>query len=306
MVIPSISVVIGTYNQKPVLEKVLTSFLDQTLPKDQFEIVVVDSTSTDGTPDMVRSLSDRLPVRVTVQENAGKAAARNRGAREAIADLILFTDGDLLAHPNLLAEHVKAQAAAKSPRCFQGLEYNMSRLDWPPKPDQLHAIVPNRYQNHQRIGWFYWLTGNLSVSKAIFLGIGGFDETFTGYGFEDIECGYRLHKQGVDLVYLKTAINYHYHLITPDVEVARADKKGRSAAFFYTKHPELKWYVGLNPISTGIHSLISPNGRVITMAQQAMKAHAPGTWQYRLAGWFLHEYGYLAGAKDALRTGNFQ
>lgn len=305
MSLPKISVVIGTFNQKPILERVLTSFLDQTLPKSEFEIVIVDSTSSDGTPEMVASFADRLNVRVIVQPNTGKAAARNRGAREASAPLLLFTDGDLIAHPNLLSEHVNAHQNSQGPRCYQGLEYNMTRLDWPPTPDQLKPIVPNRVRNGQKIGWYYWLTGNLSVPKSTFLTLGVFDEEFTGYGFEDIECGYRLFKAGIFLFYLKTAINYHYHLITPEVEVERAEKKGRSAALFYKKHPELKWYLGMNPVSLWVHGQLSASGYWVTLARSTMKTNH-GNWKYRLSGWFLHEFGYLTGATDALRTGRFQ
>lgn len=80
---PLISVVIGTYNQKDVLKQVLDGFQAQSLDSELFEVVVVDSSSDDGTGQMMSEYPAKFGFNPIVQANEGKAAARNRGEASA-------------------------------------------------------------------------------------------------------------------------------------------------------------------------------------------------------------------------------
>ncbi|PLT27788.1 glycosyltransferase family 2 protein [Peribacillus deserti] len=60
-----------------------------------------------------------------------------------------------------------------------------------------------------RFSWINFCSGNVSVSKELFIKAGGFDESFVGFGLEDWDLGYRLHKQGTRFIHDKTAIAYH-------------------------------------------------------------------------------------------------
>lgn len=91
-----ISVVIPAFNRATVLPVTLRSLLAQTLPAG--EIIVVDDGSTDGTAEIAESFGD--PIRVIRQENAGPAAARNRGFKESTGEFIHFFDSDDVALPN--------------------------------------------------------------------------------------------------------------------------------------------------------------------------------------------------------------
>ena len=86
-----VSTVIPTYNRRTQVLGAIASVLRQTVPVD--EIIVVDDGSTDGTPECIR---DRFgsSVKVVQQKNAGAAAARNRGIREAQGEWIAFLDSD--------------------------------------------------------------------------------------------------------------------------------------------------------------------------------------------------------------------
>ena len=103
----TITVVIPTYNRKEILRKCLAALFDQTLPKDDYEIVIVDDGSTDGTGEMVKAVAEDAPcgVRYFQQENRGPAAARNAGIRNAKGQIILFAGDDSIATPILLEEH---------------------------------------------------------------------------------------------------------------------------------------------------------------------------------------------------------
>lgn len=73
------SVVVPAYNAESTIGSCLEALLNQSLPREQYEIIVVDDGSTDGTAGVVR----KYPVRLIQQENLGPAAARNVGAQEA-------------------------------------------------------------------------------------------------------------------------------------------------------------------------------------------------------------------------------
>lgn len=101
---PDISVIIPAYNREDVLPVTLRSLLRQTLPA--AEIIVVDDGSTDGTAEVAESFGES--VRVIRQENAGPAAARNRGFRESTGEFIHFFDSDDVALPNKHEVQVEA------------------------------------------------------------------------------------------------------------------------------------------------------------------------------------------------------
>ena len=292
-----VSVVIGTYNQCEKLEKVLDGFNEQTLPFSDFEVLVVDSTSDDGTHDMFDRFEAKFNFRPIIQKNAGKTGARNRGIQDSTAPLILITDADIIPHPKLLETHLDAHKNAKEPCTFEGLTYNMDRYEWPAPKEILHPYIREKLKDGQKIGWWYFLTGNLSFSRSLINEIGIFDSNFTNYGWEDLELGYRFFKKGIPHLYLEDAINYHYHVISKVEEIDRCELKGESAAIFYRKHPELKWFLGMNPISMFFHQRISYKGNFCAMLKKWLKK--TGVRQ-KIAVWFLSEHQYLTGLKNAL------
>lgn len=89
-----ISVIIPTYNRDFFLPKAIDSVLNQT--HRNFELIVVDDGSTDSTAELVAGYQqvDGRKIIYLRQENAGPAAARNRGIRAASYDLLAFLDSD--------------------------------------------------------------------------------------------------------------------------------------------------------------------------------------------------------------------
>ena len=117
---------------------------------------------------------------------------------------------------------------------------------------------------------------------------------FQNYGWEDIEMGYRLFQKNVPLRYLKGAINYHYHVISKEEEVERNVDKGDSARILLRKHPELKWFLGLNPLSTWVFNKIFPEGRVYNQIKDQW-SKSTIKLKRNFSFWFLKEYHYLKG-----------
>lgn len=95
---PKITVGISTYNRKDLLRLSLQSVLDQTF--DDYEIIVVDDGSSDGTGDMVRR--EFPQVRYIYKVNGGDASAKNLVAKEAKGKYLLFNDSDDCFYPDTL------------------------------------------------------------------------------------------------------------------------------------------------------------------------------------------------------------
>ena len=290
---PLISVILGTYNQKTILEKVLPEYEKQTLAKTEFEIIVVDSESTDGASDWLLSYTPKFQFKALIKPNQGKAAARNRGVKEARGKWILITDADMIPHPELIQKHLDFQQSLTYPACAEGLTFNMHQLQWPTDSANLMPLIGSNPKTRTRMGWFYFLTGNLSFLKSLFESYQGFDESFQGYGWEDLELGYRLKKAGVPLYYLREAINYHYHVVPKDEEIRRNIDKGLSAKLLLAKHPELQWFLGLNPLSRFIFPKIQEGGAFYSWMQKNYRSSSP--FLHRLGFWFLKEHAYLKG-----------
>lgn len=99
-----ISIIIPLYDKSAYIERALASIAAQTLT--DYEVIVVDDGSRDDGPDKVRRWNDGR-VRLVQQPNAGPGAARNRGIREAGADLLAFLDADDEWTPTYLAQSVR-------------------------------------------------------------------------------------------------------------------------------------------------------------------------------------------------------
>ena len=289
-----ISVVIGSYNQKDRLKKVIEGYaLQETTVR--FEVVIVDSFSTDGTPQMIAECS-HLPFHLNFiqRENpSGKAEARNIGVRESTGDLIIISDADMIPDKGFVEAHYNAHQRSHSACCFEGLAYNLDNYDWPLSKAPEKTQVPNKYQDGDALDWYYFLTGNISFPKSIFSVEQGFSLDFKNYGWEDLELGYRFKKRDIPLMYLTTAVNYHYHVITDEEKVERKYTMGQSAQIFIQKHPELKWFLGLNPVSVFLRKRLSRQNFIYRMIQRLKdsKVAALRSFSY----WFLGEYNYLTG-----------
>jgi glycosyltransferase involved in cell wall biosynthesis len=132
-----VSVIIPTYNRKHLLALAIDSVLDQTFSN--FELLVIDDGSDDGTKELVASYGSRI--RYVAQENLGVAAARNTGIRAAAHDLLAFLDSDDRFTPEKLA--VQAAAMTCQP------EYLVSHTDetW-----FRHGRILNQKTRHARAG----------------------------------------------------------------------------------------------------------------------------------------------------------
>jgi glycosyltransferase involved in cell wall biosynthesis len=97
-----ITVIICTHNQADYLEKSLMSIDSQTLPKERFEIIVVDNASQDHVQEILQNFSSMRNLRYIYEPNLGLSFARNKGWQNAHGDYVAFMDCDAVACPDWL------------------------------------------------------------------------------------------------------------------------------------------------------------------------------------------------------------
>lgn len=104
-----ISVVICTWNRADLLGRALERLASISVPKDlAWEVLVIDNNCRDHTQSIVRSFAGRLPIRSVIELTQGLSAARNRGITESRAELLLWTDDDVLVGDAWLRSYAKA------------------------------------------------------------------------------------------------------------------------------------------------------------------------------------------------------
>ena len=235
-----VSVVIPTYNRRPILEKCLLALEQQQTsgtPVERYEVVVVDDGSTDGTPTWLRQNTDRFAhVRLIEQVHGGPAEGRNRGVEHARGDVIVFIDSDLVVTPVFLAKHAEALQLSWSRTgdqlCFTyGAVINTANFEEPTK--ERHKL--------RDLSWAYFATGNVAIDRSILQRSGLFDTGFRLYGWEDLELGERLRRMRVRLIKCPDAVGYHWHPALSLDQIPRLieveGERARMGLLFYRKHP---------------------------------------------------------------------
>ncbi|GLJ15433.1 hypothetical protein SUGI_0253380 [Cryptomeria japonica] len=237
------SVIIPTYNRLPILSKCLKAVEEQSNYRE----------------------SGIKEYEVLQQNHGGAARARNLGFLHSRGSVIVFIDSDMVVTPDFLKDH-----ARELYQCFltdgDDATFTYGRV-----------INTHNFENPQSepfkltdYSTAFFATGNIAISRkrlaqaAAMLGElseGPFDTKFSEYGWEDLELGVRLKKGGAKLKHAPAAVGYHWHpAFSYDqlpMQIEQEKQRGRSAAYFYQKHPvysdnlslQRHWY---RHFSTGI------------------------------------------------------
>lgn len=197
--IPRLSVVVATYNRGALLERLLEQLSQQTLAPETYEVVVVDDGSATPCAPRLASLRTPYALRVETQANAGAAAARDRGIRAARGELIVIVDDDMQVGPGFLAGHL-ARHTDGSRKVVLGRILPGGSESEMPLFERWHAALLDRMAANVAAGrqvprGVHLYTGNVSLRRADYLAVGGFDPSFALT--EDSELGLRLEESGV-------------------------------------------------------------------------------------------------------------
>ena len=197
---PRVSVIVPHYNDPAGLDLCLRSLTAQTLPREEFEIIIADNASPQGAEAIERAIAGRARM-VTVTEK-GAGPARNGGVAVATGEVLAFIDADCVAEPEWLEEGLKALAGHD----FIGGRVKVSAVD-PAKPtpaEAFESVFAFNFQDYiERKG--FTGSGNMFVPRAIFEKVGGFRKGVS----EDIEWSHRARGMGYRLGYAPGAVIAH-------------------------------------------------------------------------------------------------
>ncbi len=225
--------VIIPYYQTPAetLARTLAALEGQTYPRHLFDVVIVDDGSKPPLEPPRSTRSTPVDVKVVRQERRGFGAprARNTGVRAAAHDILLFLDSDMLAEAGWIAAHARwhhvvsdaLTLGSHSHVAVDDLDAETIRrrpgslselfLDRPVDPPWIESHLGRTNNLTSRADDLFRVveSGNLGVSRSFFELTGGFDESFTRWGMEDTELGYRAHTRGGLLVPVRDASAWH-------------------------------------------------------------------------------------------------
>jgi glycosyltransferase involved in cell wall biosynthesis len=259
------SIIIPTYNRLPILQKCLSALEIQTFNSHivtNYEIVVVDDGSTDGTIEWLKTSTTELPhVKVYEQAHQGASAARNLGVEKAQGDTIIFIDSDLIVTPIFLQSHadtlLQGQKELGNDKLFTyGAVINTANFENP-------TAEPYKVTDFSNA---YFATGNVAIARHWLLEVGLFDLGFSLYGWEDLELGVRLKNLGIKMIKCPDAVGYHWHpafsldriprLIEQEIE------RGKMGVVFYQKHPtmDVKMMVQMTVFHRILWNILSVGG----------------------------------------------
>ncbi len=192
---PRISVIIPTYDRHRLLSSALESLVHQSIPKHQYEVIVVDDGSADRTPEICKRFSADLSMKYLRLNHSGLSAAKNLGLFASTGSIVLFFDDDGIADKDFLQQHIKAHE--------EHTHENIAVLGystWAPSP-QPTSVMQHLYDTRgciydalkdaQIIDSTCLHVGCWSCKRSFLVRHGGFKQQLES-GLEDFELGRRL------------------------------------------------------------------------------------------------------------------
>jgi GT2 family glycosyltransferase len=222
---PLIAVIILTIDQRQQTLRCLEHLLRQHDEDIDFDVLVWDNGSTDGTAAAVASTYPDVIARESAV-NLGVAGGRNAAAAAAIdqlePDLLLFLDNDMVVEPGFVAELARpfmndtvgviGQAQAKlrladSPELLNdGGGFRLQLWLGRTRPVGFGEVDAGQFDHPSKC---ICCGGAMMTRTRVFQSLGGFDEAFNPFGPEDLDFSLRVQREGFEAWYVPQAVAYH-------------------------------------------------------------------------------------------------
>lgn len=238
------SVVIPTRGRHDLLQNVYRSLTSQqNIDPSDFELIII-ADGLDEPGELPFPAHHRIKTHYQTIPHGGPAVARNRGVSLAQGKFVLFIGNDTIADRNLIAEHCSFHADHDAAACLGSIRTPPELLQ-----TNLEQFLQLGSQFHiptssGEVDFWHFYTANISVPLAIFHELGGFDESFSAAGWEDIEFGYRLSKK-YSIWFNPAALVEHRHPTSLEQFGKRQVMLGCDTHLLLHKHPELDQYFKL-------------------------------------------------------------
>lgn len=234
-----ISVIIPTYNNCTDLAKTLASLADQHIHhEDEYEVIVVDDGSTDDTSSIVEEAKSAIRNLTYVfrarDAKSCRSRTRNMGMQASRGEVLTFLDSGVIVPNDFIAktaqyyrhrtdrlvlvhyiyglfvpydEHISLQYVQVND-LYEDKSSVIHHHEFRDFRESLFEACQYQIQ-HLAAPWALGWTAALTVHRELAEEVGGFDETFTGWGSEDTDFCYRIYKQGGTFVATKEAYAIH-------------------------------------------------------------------------------------------------
>lgn len=205
--VPRISAIIPSYQRPELLRKAVLSVFEQDLPKEQFELIVVDSSPNGGDAASIADLLKESPCafRCLVKEAEGAGSSRNYGSRQACAEILAFMDNDCKASPQWLREILTAFDEDPEIGLVQGKTL--------PDPEGRLGVFTHYIDVRQEN--FIYEAANVGYRRAAFEQVDGFPlfdpaaKTRKPFGGEDLVLAWNVKKRGWKSCFAANALVHH-------------------------------------------------------------------------------------------------
>jgi len=230
----TVSVVVPVFNPGAFLEELLASLAAQDFDQ-EWELILADNGTTDGSLQVVEQFSETISVQVVdATARRGPAFARNVGASAAESDWLAFCDADDVTSPGWLSALYSMRESADFIAGSLDIErLNSPELVWLRGGAKLSQSVLHGPQDFLPFA----LSGNFLIGRRLYLDSGGFDEEVYGgptlFGGEDIDFSWRLQLAGHTIGYADEAVIYwRFRTTTYGIfKQARAYRRGYAVLF---------------------------------------------------------------------------
>ena len=226
-----VSIIIPAYNCAATIKKTITAVLNQSYTP--IELIVVDDGSKDSTAEIVRAFTN---IQYIYQNNAGPAAARNRGAREAKGEIVFFTDSDCFPLQDWIET---AMAAFKD----QGVHAVAGSYDIANAESILSRCIHKEilFRHYKLMPLYPKAFGsyNVGIRKDVFEKVGGFNEGYRYASGEDNDLSYKILRGGYKIYFEKKAKVQHVHQSNLWKYLKEQYRHGYWRAKLYKDHPRM-------------------------------------------------------------------
>jgi GT2 family glycosyltransferase len=221
MEVKNISIVIPNYNGQELLKKYLPSVLNacKSYSLEKTELIIVDDASSDGTVEYLKSNFPRIKV-IEHSVNKGFSVSANHGFHAARNRIVVLLNNDVKISENFfhfLPRHFEEETIFAARPCIKsGIDDGGNNLENPRIGGEFRfGFIQVPVRKRGKFDFSFFAGGGASAfDREKFLELGGFDEMFSPFYFEDVDLSYRAWKRGWKTVYEPRSFVYHQGGVT--------------------------------------------------------------------------------------------
>ena len=248
-----VSIIIPAYNAEMTIEDLVKSVSQQTFPKDDYEIIIVNDCSTDRTSEILIELQHSFNFKILSHEkNQGLACTRNTGIKNSTGRILIFIDSDMTVGDHYIENHVNFHNKKQVVGVLGGiLPAEQLKIDKYQKYLYKTKRGIKKYSLQKPIPFNAFIFGNTSIKREVIAECGMFDENIKIYGGEDTEFAFRINQkypQGLFATCALRAKHNHYRTFYDSLKNLSNFAK-TNIPYIIRKHPQMSRLYGIKYLS---------------------------------------------------------